>query len=71
MNPKANNERPGSLKLSETIKLWAKKPSSDLFKNIIFKMCLGIIYTYKKNLALNDLNGRYPTKPKYLKAHAE
>ena len=32
------------LKLSETILLCTKKLSSDLFKNVIFKICLEIIF---------------------------
>ena len=39
------------------LKIVSKKMSSGSFKNVIYKMCLPIIYlinTYKKDLALNN-----------------
>ena len=40
--------------------------SSGLFKNVIYKMCLEILYMNEKDLALNNLQWLicYKTKPK-------
>ena len=56
------------IEISETIKLCEKKKlSSGASKNVIYKMCLEIIYLihmYEKDLALNNLRGMICNKTK-------
>ena len=62
------------IEISESIYLYEKKASSGLFKNVINKICLGIIYLiymYKEDLALNDLQWMmcHKTKSKQTKLY--